>query len=77
MCMQLMCAVLSDGLQVRMRFEASSVEMWAIGSRAYRLYVPQLYGNIVPSKCKLRIRQKKVTLQLRKTSDAEWRFLRG
>lgn len=64
-------------LQVRMRFEATSLEMWAIGNRAYRLYVPKLYGTIVPSKCKLRVKQHKATLQLRKTSDAEWRFLRG
>ncbi|KAK9863312.1 hypothetical protein WJX84_007109 [Apatococcus fuscideae] len=63
--------------QVRVRFETSSVEMWATGRQAYRLYIPRLYGTIVPSKCNLRIRHCKIALQLRKTSDAEWRFLRG
>ena len=65
------------GTQVRTRFGEASLEMWAIGQRAYQLHVPKLYGTIVPSKCKLRIRPCKITLQLQKTSDAEWRFLKG
>ncbi|PRW33610.1 FAD-dependent oxidoreductase [Chlorella sorokiniana] len=66
--------------QVRTRFGTQSLEMWAVGEAgAYRLYLPRLYGKVLPHKCHAKVNQKarKVYLLLHKESDAEWRFLKS
>ncbi|KAK9846138.1 hypothetical protein WJX84_006300 [Apatococcus fuscideae] len=38
---------------------------------------PSSMVTVVPGKCKLSVKHRRLTLHLRKTSDAEWRFLKG
>ena len=65
---------------VRSLITEHSLEVWAIGAvGAYRLHVPRLYGRVLPSRCKVKVneKKKKVFVVLHKEKDAEWRFLKG
>lgn len=61
-------------------FGWQSLELWVVcPSMAHHLYVPKLWGRILPgkSRVKLNFKKNKVFLCLYKESDAEWKYLKG
>lgn len=65
---------------VRSRITERSLEIWAIGEQgAYRLYVPSLYGKVLPQRSSIIVKESKnrVIICLYKERDAEWRFLKS
>lgn len=63
---------------VKILFTQRSVDVWIIGTEAaYSLYVPRLYGAIVPKRCSFSVSKNRVTLRLFKERDIEWKFLKG
>jgi hypothetical protein len=63
---------------VKTLFTQRSIDVWIIGKEAaYSLYVPRLYGAIVPKRCSVSVSKTRVTLRLFKERDIEWKFLKG
>jgi hypothetical protein len=66
--------------RVRIRVTRSSLEVWFIGSdTAYHVHVARLYGNVLPERTALIVKEDKrrVTIRLYKEKDVEWKFLKG
>jgi hypothetical protein len=65
--------------QVHAMFGDRSVEVWALGNKAYHLHVPVLYSHILPEKCRFKVSSKRlrVNILLQKRASLSWRFLKG
>jgi hypothetical protein len=66
--------------KIRTRVTMTSLESWYLGcDTAYHLYVPRLYGKVIPERTSVVVKEEKnrVTFKLHKEKDAEWKYLRG